>query len=296
VDESAKGLARLLPIVLAVLAIGFMVVKGCQTGPFGRKQVVALNAQQEASLGAQAYTEVLQKEKGNVLDSGPVVEAVEDVAQRLERATRDADFLRATQQAYQPMDWKVTVLRSKQINAFCLPGGKIVVYTAILPVAETNSGLATVMGHEIGHALAHHGAERMAQQQMVQIGVIAAGTSLRDLKPEQRAGVMAALNFGAQAGVLKYSRNHESEADRMGLFLMAAAGYDPKESIKFWQRMSTATGASRTPEFLSTHPGHDTRINNLKKWLKQALPLYEACSDKVATRRLPLPGASTSGD
>ncbi len=288
-ETNSRGLLRLLPIVLAVLAIGFVVVKGCQSGPFGRKQVVALSPQQEAALGKQAYAETLQKESANVVESGPVVEAVKGVASRLTKATTNPAFLEATKQKPQPMQWEVTVLRSKQINAFCLPGGKIVVYTAILKVAETNQGLATVMGHEIAHALAHHGAERMAQGTMVKIAMTGATASLGDMNPDQRDSVMKALNFGAQAGVLKYSRNHESEADHMGLLLMAAAGYDPREAAKFWKRMSAATGGSHSPEFLSTHPSHGTRMQNLQSdaWLNPALELYKAADPKAPVRKLP---------
>jgi predicted Zn-dependent protease len=296
VDESNfRGIARLAPIVLAVLAIGFVVVKGCQSGPFGRRQVVALSPEQEARLGAQAYQEVLAKEHANVVSSGPVYDAVKDVADRLIAATRDEDFLQITRQKYQPMNWEVRVLRSKQINAFCLPGGKIVVYTAILKVAETDAGLATVMGHEISHALAHHGAERMAQTQIAQIGLGGVGASLGDMDSQRRAAVLQALNFGAQAGLLKYSRSHESEADKMGLFMMAVAGYDPEEAVRFWERMSRATGRSGTPEFLSTHPNHGTRISDLKRWMKQALPLYERSRHKTRPKPLPLSGTAVRG-
>src|SRR5262249_12287130 len=162
-----------------------------------------------------------------------------------------------------------------EVNAFCLPGGKIVVYTGILPVAETDAGLATVLGHEISHALAHHGAERMAQQRMVQIGELAATGSLNDMDPQRRMAVLRAINAGAQFGILRYSRKHESEADHMGLLLMAAAGYDPHEAIKFWERMEkVSAGARKPPEFMSTHPSHQTRIADLHRWLPEAMKLY----------------------
>jgi predicted Zn-dependent protease len=290
VDEStAKGVMRLAPILLAVLAIGFVVVKGCQTGPFGRKQIVALTPEQEARLGAQAYQETLVKESANVVETGPIVQAVRGVAKRLTDATTKPDFLKATQLKEQRMNWEVSVLRSRQVNAFCLPGGKIVVYTAILPICETNQGLATVLGHEIGHALAHHGAERMSHEQIRAIALGGAAASLGDMRPEQRAAVLAALNFGAQAGVLKYSRNHETEADHIGLLLMAAAGYDPREASKFWKRMSAASGGARGPEFMSTHPSHGTRMKNLqsKAWLEPAMELYKAADPKAPFRKLP---------
>jgi predicted Zn-dependent protease len=286
-DQDYRGLVRLAPILLALLAIGFVVVRGCQTGPFGRKQVVALNPQQEASLGAQAFQEVLGKERGNVIDSGPLFDAVQAVTTRLADATRNKRFLDITKLKYQPINWEVRVVRSREVNAFCLPGGKMVVYTAILPVCETNLGLAVVMGHEISHALAHHGAERMAQQRIAQLGVAAAGASLGDIDPRKRNQIMAALGAGAQFGILRYSRKHESEADHMGLYLMATAGYNPEEAVKFWQRMRKASGGGRTPEFMSTHPSHETRIRDLERWMPEALKLY-ASSDKQPRRWLPL--------
>jgi predicted Zn-dependent protease len=264
----------LVALVLGAVAVGFFAIKGCQSGPFGRKQVVQINDQDQIKLGAQAYSEVLSK--SDILPSGPIVRAVEEVTRRLVRATTNQDFLRAVKLPERNYQWDVKVVRSREINAFCLPGGKMVVYTGILPVAQTDAGLATVMGHEISHALAQHGAERMAQQQMAQIGMGAAGVGLGNMSPEDRNRVMAVMNAGAKFGILKYSRTHESEADHMGLLLMATAGYDPGQAAKFWERMKSMAGGGKTPEFLSTHPSHETRIRDLINWMPQALPLYRA--------------------
>jgi predicted Zn-dependent protease len=184
--------------------------------------------------------------------------------------------LGAIQLKPQEMEWAVEVVEGQEVNAFCLPGGKMVVYTGILPVAETEAGLATVLGHEIAHALAHHGAERMAKSQMAQIALNSAGASMSDMDPAQRQGVLQALNAGAKYGILSYSRSHESEADRMGLLLMACAGFDPKESIHFWERMQQATGnKGKPPEFASTHPSHETRISDLGRWMPEAEKIYQ---------------------
>jgi predicted Zn-dependent protease len=279
--------ARFLPLLLAVLVAAFVAAKGCQQGPFGRRQIVGVAGEQEKQLGLQAYQEVLGQ--SDVVRGGPAADAVRGVTRRLVEATRNPAFLKATGLRQPPdFDWDVRLVRSQQVNAFCLPGGKMVVYTAILPVAETAAGLATVMGHEISHALAHHGAERMAQTQIVQILTTGAGASLGDMDPQQRAEVLRLINAGAQFGILKYSRKHETEADHMGLFLMAAAGYDPHETVKFWERMQSATkGGGGVPEFMSTHPSHQTRIRDLTAWIPDAEPLYRANPSPAPDERLP---------
>lgn len=278
--------------VMAAVPLATLLMKGCQTGPFGRSQVVAINSQEEAKLGRQAFQEVLAQER--VVRQGALVNVIREIAASLTKAAEDEGFLRETQLPAQPMDWAVEVVESEQQNAFCLPGGKIVVYTGILPIAETDAGLAVVMGHEIAHALGHHGAERMAQQQIAQIGVMAAGGALGDMDPAQRNQILQVINAGAKFGILKYSRAHESEADHMGLLLMAAAGYDPRESSKFWQRMQGATGGQGAPpEFMSTHPSHETRISDLNRWIPEALPLYEASPRKHPEK--PLPGVDFRG-
>jgi predicted Zn-dependent protease len=287
-------LYRLVPVALGALAIAFFATKACQEGPFGRKQFVAIKGQEEEALGADAYRQVLRK--ADALEGGPMVEAVTGVTRRLTNATRDANFLRATKLKVEAYDWQVSVVRSREVNAFCLPGGKMVVYTGILPVCETNAGLATVMGHEIAHALAHHGAERMGQQKLLQIAIAAAGSSLGDLDPAQRARLMQVLNAGAQFGILAYGRRHESEADHVGLLLMASAGYNPNEAVKFWARMQRrAGGGGRQPEFLSTHPSHETRIRDLNKWVPEAMSLYRANRAPAPLRELPLSSLGRRG-
>jgi predicted Zn-dependent protease len=279
---------RLLPLLIGLLAIAAVAVKGCQQGPFGRHQIVALNSKEEAALGAQAFDKVLNE--SNVVDGGDVVRVVRRIAGRLEASAAKPEVLRDLRLRGQQFDWQVRVVRSGQVNAFCLPGGKIVVYTGILPVARTESGLATVMGHEIGHALAHHGAERMAQQQMVIIGQQAVAGSMSDMDPRSQRAILGMLGAGSQMGILlPFSRRHESEADHIGLLLMAGAGYDPRQSIAFWGRMEQMAGSRKVSEFTSTHPSHERRARDLEGWLPQALPLYEA-SDKASDDRLPEPG------
>lgn len=275
---------RFAPLLIALVAAGFTMVKGCQEGPFGRRQIVGMGVQEETALGVQAFQQVVSQ--SNVVHHTPLAQTVKNITIRLAQATTHERFLQLVKQKPQKFGWDVRLVSSQERNAFCLPGGKMVVYTGIIPVAQNEAGLATVMGHEISHALAHHGAERMGHQKLAQIGIMAAGTSLGDMSPASRMQIMQVLNAGAQYGIMKYSREHESEADHMGLLLMAAAGYDPRESLRFWQRMKQAAGPGKgAPEFVSTHPSHETRINDLARWLPEALPLYES-SNKVPDRTL----------
>ncbi len=278
---------RLLPILLALIAAGIIIARGWQAGPFGRHQVVALTPEQEAQLGAQAFQQTLQESE--VVRDGPIVAVVRRIGGRLAEASNNKDVLTALRLKPQRFRWEYSVVRSREVNAFCLPGGKVVVYTGILPVAETEDGLATVLGHEIGHALAHHGAERMAQQQLVRLGQVAVAQSLGDLDPQQQREIMGLLGAGSQFGILlPFSRKHESEADHIGLLLMAAAGYDPRESIHFWQRMERVGGQKRS-EFTSTHPSHEHRARDLQRWLTEAEPLYAASDKQRGERPLPRP-------
>ncbi|MCW5891574.1 MAG: M48 family metallopeptidase [bacterium] len=241
-----------------------VLVAACGTVPYtNRSQLVLISAREEAALGAQAFKEVVTEEP--VLRAGGVVTPVVEVGQRLAAVAQRPDF-----------DWRFVVIdKPDEVNAFCLPGGKVAVYTGILPVARDTAGLAVVMGHEIAHALARHGAERMSQGMVAQLGGALLGAGLGDSQSGQM--ILAAYGLGAQYGVLlPYSRTQESEADQIGLMLMARAGYDPREAVAFWQRMDATTSASGAPpEFLSTHPGHSTRVRQLSGWMPEATRVYE---------------------
>jgi len=261
----------IIPLLAAVLFAAFQYCSSEKvTNPItGKSARVALSTQQEESLGLQSYREVLAQSQ--VVPAGPEHDLVVRVAERLARATGDdaRDF-----------KWQVSLVNSPQVNAFCLPGGKIVVYTGILPVAQTEAGLATVLGHEMAHAIARHGSQRMLRTTVAQTLLTGASFSMHDMDPQQRQAVMAALGAGAQYGVLlPFSRDHESEADAMGLMYMARAGYDPREAISFWERMAQ-TGGSQAPEFMSTHPSHGTRVERLKELLPKAVEAYEASRTK----------------
>ncbi|TVQ39624.1 MAG: M48 family peptidase [Spirochaetaceae bacterium] len=174
-------------------------------------------------------------------------------------------------------DWEFRLVDDDTVNAWCMPGGKVVVYSGILPVTASEAGLAVVMGHEVAHAVAEHGNERMSQVLMTQLGGAALSVAMRDRPQETRTLWMAAYGLGAQVGVLlPYSRLHESEADELGLIFMAMAGYDPREAVTFWQRMADARGGPAPPELVSTHPADSRRIRDLERALPQALEYYEA--------------------
>jgi predicted Zn-dependent protease len=234
----------------------------------GREQKVGMSDDQQMKLGAQYYDEFLNQESGNVIDSGPEFETVTSVTDRIIEVASE----------YKPdFEWEVTLVDNPQANAFCLPGGKMVVYTGILGPAKTAEGLATVLGHEVAHAVAEHGAERIFREQLTDTAVqFAAGAFADD--PVEFRNIAGLLGAGAQVGLsLPWSREQESEADHIGLIFMAKAGFDPREAVTFWERMEEATkGQGQPPEYLSTHPGSDTRIEQIQGWLPEALKEYEA--------------------
>jgi predicted Zn-dependent protease len=169
--------------------------------------------------------------------------------------------------------WEFNLVNQNIVNAWAMPGGKVVVYQGLLPVAQSDAGLAVVMGHEIAHAIARHGNERMTQGILAAAGGVAIAVYMRDKPAETQALFLGAYGIGAGVGILAFGRNQESEADKLGMVFMAMAGYQPSEAIPFWERMSAGGGGS-VPEFLSTHPSHDTRINRIKDWLPNAETYY----------------------
>jgi metalloendopeptidase OMA1, mitochondrial len=257
----------IIPLLIAGIVMAFQYCGSEKvTNPVtGKAARVALSSEQEEALGLQSYREVLSQ--SDTITSGPEHDIVVRVAERLARATGDSarDF-----------KWAVSLVRSPQVNAFCLPGGKIVVFTGILPYTKNEAALAAVMGHEMAHAIARHGSQRLLRTSLANTLMMGASVSMSDMDPGQRQGVMAALGAGAQYGVLlPFSRDHETEADQMGLLYMARAGYDPREAITFWERMSSA-GGQQPPEFASTHPSHGRRIEDLKAFMPKALDEYQA--------------------
>lgn len=251
------------PIVLFAIYIAFQYLSADTflNPETGEKKRVAISVDQESALGLQGFREVLSQERR--IESGPQAEMVKQVASRL---------INQVDSESKKFQWMVSLVDSRQINAFCLPGGKIVVFTGILPIAKTADGLATVMAHEIAHATSRHGAQRMFQQGLVQTAMLGANMSFAEMDPQKRQLLLGALGAGVQYGlILPYGRDHELEADEIGLRYMARAGYDPREAIAFWERMADAAGAGAPPEWVSTHPSHGSRINRIKDLLPAIL-------------------------
>ncbi|MDY1031929.1 M48 family metallopeptidase [Stenotrophomonas sp. CFBP8980] len=230
-----------------------------------------LDVDQEKALGLQAYQEILAQERP-LGPNAQVSRDVREIAQRLIAKVDVVETALAEEHGLKPghfsrgFDWEVNVIQSDQANAFCLPGGKMAVYTGLVPVAQTRDAMAVVMGHEIAHALLRHGAQRMAQQKLTQIGQMAGAASGMD--PQQQQMVMAAMGYGY---LLPYARGHETQADEVGLMLAAAACFDPREAVPLWERMGQASGGQSQPEFSSTHPNPGTRIQNLQALMPKAL-------------------------
>lgn len=237
-------------------------LSGCTTTPVsGKSALILVPFSQEMQLGEQAFQQVLQKETLSANKDYTAV--VERVGKRIAAVTNLPN-----------LKWEFRLIESDQLNAFALPGGKTAIYTAMLPVCKNEAGLAAVMGHEIAHVIARHGAQRMSQDMVVQAGMATAAISMAD--NSQRGMIMGALGLGAQLGVmLPFSRGMESEADEIGTIYMAKAGYDPAEAEQFWRRFaSVKTGSKQPPEFLSTHPADATRINQIRRLLPKAQNIY----------------------
>jgi predicted Zn-dependent protease len=222
----------------------------------------------ELSMGLKSYREILKKSK--LSQDKQVLAMVREVGNRIALAANKPDY-----------EWEFNVIEDdKMVNAFALPGGKVAVYTGILPYTKDEEGLAAVMGHEVAHALVRHGGERMTTILLAQMGQVAMNIALKD----QSSTTIRALNIGYGAAatvgvILPFSRNQESEADRVGLILMAKAGYDPSKSVDFWERMAAKKGKKSPPEFLSTHPADKRRIEQIKQWLPEAMRYYRPASN-----------------
>lgn len=256
---------------LLVLAV----VASCTTNTVtGRKQLSIIPASQLQSMSYTQYTSFLQENKvvtGNTEQSA----MIKRVGTRIQKAVETYMAQQGASSKLEGFKWEFNLVDDPTVNAWCMPGGKVVFYTGILPVCKDEAGVAVVMGHEVAHAVANHGGERMSQGLVVQ-GV---GTGLQIAMQEKPALTqqifMQAFGASSQVGMLKFSRVHESEADEMGIIFAAMAGYDPRNAPAFWERMKAMSGGQSPPEFMSTHPSHDTRIQQLNALLPKAIKIYD---------------------
>jgi predicted Zn-dependent protease len=254
----------LVAIAIAAVVVGVLLLqtRSQKTPVTHRTQHVTLTDKQQVQLGDKDYAKTLRQNRARIISSGPDYVRVQRVAKRIETvAARDKpDFV-----------WKVTLLRKHVANAYCLPGGKIVVYSGILPLTENDAGLATVLGHEVAHATAEHVAERIEREHLTEIAaaILAGGVAFT---PAQYVRVLALIDTGAS---LPFSRSQESEADHIGLVYMARAGYDPHQALAFWKRMQRASRGKEPPEFLSDHPSDAHRVDRIRDWLPEAERAYK---------------------
>jgi len=263
-----KSKIRFWPIITLLLLVA------CTTVPIsGRKQVNLLPESTMIGMSLTAYSDFL-KESKVLPDSNKDASMVNGVGQKIVVAVEQ--YLNDVKQTkrIEGFQWEFQTVDDPTVNAWCMPGGKVVFYTGILPICQNDVGVAVVMGHEIAHAVARHGNERMSQGLLIYAG----GASIDILTSEKpglaRDILLQSYGIGSTLGTLAYSRNHESEADKMGLIFMAMAGYDPREAVEFWKRMG-ALGGEKPPELLSTHPSDETRVSELEKYMPEALKYYK---------------------
>lgn len=258
-------------ILLGICALAM--VYSCATNPLTGKKTLNFVSNSELFPSAfQQYGTFLKENK--VISGTADARKVDMVGSRIKAAAEKYLTYLGQAQYLQDYRWEYKLIDSKEVNAWCMPGGKIVVYSGILPVTKNDAGLATVMGHEVSHALANHGAQRMSASQLQQLGAVGVAVATGGQSAEKQQMWQQYYGLGSQVGVmLPFSRNHETEADKIGLTLMAIAGYNPEESITFWSRMAAQSSGQAPPEFMSTHPSDATRIANLKALIPEAKAL-----------------------
>lgn len=248
----------------------------CNTVPLtNRKQLNLIPGGQMRSLSFDQYNQVLSESQvvNNTPEAFMVKKVGKDISAAVERYLKQEGH----SELIEDFNWEFNLLKDDAVNAWCMPGGKVAFYTGIMPICKDEAGVAVVMGHEVAHAIARHGNERMSQGLVQQAGGMALAVAIEEKPEETKALFMGAYGVASQVGaLLPFSRLHESEADQLGLTFMAMAGYNPEEAPAFWKRMAQQSGGAGVPEFLSTHPSHDTRIENLNEWMPEAKQYYKA--------------------
>ena len=256
------------------LLMGGLFMYACATVPVtGRNQLSLISNAELMPMAYQQYREVIAK--GPISTNAQQTAMIKRVGVNIQKAVEQYMADKNLSSQLDGFAWEFNLIDDPTVNAWCMPGGKVAFYTGILPICKDELGVAVVMGHEVAHAIANHGRERMSQQMFAQFGLSTLGALMGQNPTAGNELLMQAIGAGTNIGMLKFSRQHESEADKMGLIFMAMAGYDPNEAPKFWERMSALSGGQAPPEFLSTHPSHETRVRDLNSWIPEAMQYYK---------------------
>lgn len=259
---------------IAVLITALFVL-GCSTVPItGRRQLSLVPSSQLMALSAESYNEVLSESK--VVKNTAEAQMINRVGNKIKTAVEQYMAQHNMTEELAGFNWEFNLIDEETINAWAMPGGKVAFYTGILPICQDDAGVAVVMGHEVAHAIANHGGERMSQGLAQQLGGVALNVALQEQPQMTQQLAMTAFGLGSTVGyILPHSRLQESEADEIGLVFMAMAGYDPHEAPEFWKRMQAKEQGARPPEFLSTHPAPETRIRDLERLVPKAMKYYK---------------------
>jgi predicted Zn-dependent protease len=261
--------------ILLVLALACLLAGCASVVGTGRSQLNLVSDDELNQASSLQYSQLLQE--SHLSSNRQQTRMVKNVGAKISQAARQLMASEGREAEIDAYKWEFNLIDSEEVNAFCMPGGKVAFYTGIMPICETEAGVAAVMGHEVAHALARHGNERVSQQMMTNIGanLLGLGLSIGGASGATADLVMTAYGVGSQFGILlPYSRSHEAEADRIGMSLMAMAGYDPQEAVNLWRRMDAKSGGSSPPYFLSTHPSNEQRIKNLESYMPEAMEKY----------------------
>lgn len=255
------------------LIFGLFLATSCTTNPItGRSQINLIPSSQLMASSFQGYKETLNKSK---LSTDQVqVNRIKTIGKRIQKSVEKYYADNNMSDKLAGFEWEFNLIDDPTVNAWCMPGGKVAFYTGILPICKSDEGIAVVMGHEIAHAVANHSGERASTGLIKEFGMGLAGAAVENNPTMTNQILLQAAGAGSELGLLKFSRQHESESDHMGLIFMAMAGYNPHEAPKFWERMAAA-GGQAPPEFLSTHPSSSTRVKQLNKWMSEALQYYK---------------------
>lgn len=258
-----------------LLLASILLLHSCATVPVtGRRQMSLVSSAEINQMAADQYQQVLRESK--LSSNQEQVAMVKRVGNNIKTAVEQYMASKGASEELVGFNWEFNLIQDDEtVNAWCMPGGKVAFYTAIMPICQDELGVAVVMGHEVAHAIANHGRERMSQGLIAQFGLGTLSAAMGQNPTATENIFLQAVGVGTNVGMLKFSRSHESEADHIGLIFMAMAGYDPSAAPKFWERMSSLSGGQAPPEFLSTHPSHETRIHDLESWIPEAMQYYK---------------------